>query len=65
MNKKLRRLLHKILTSALVYIAALALPLPPAGKIALFVIAYFIVGFDILKNPSATSATDRYLTKTS
>lgn len=49
MNKKLRRLLHKILTSALVYIAALALPLPPAGKIALFVIAYFIVGFDILK----------------
>lgn len=32
MNKKLRRLLHKILTSALVYIAALALPLPPAGK---------------------------------
>ena len=49
MNKKLRRLLHKILTSALVYIAALALPLPPAGKIALFVVAYFIVGSDILK----------------
>ena len=48
MNKKLRRLLHKILTSALVYIAALALPLPPAGKIALFVVAYFIVGSDIL-----------------
>ena len=49
MNKKLRRLLHKILASALVYIAALALPLPPAGKIVLFVVAYFIVGFDILK----------------
>lgn len=49
MNKKLRRLLHKILTSALVYIAALALPLSPAGKITLFVVAYFIVGSDILK----------------
>lgn len=49
MTPKLKKQLRKIVISALVYILAMSLPLPPLYQLALFVLSYLIVATDILK----------------
>lgn len=49
MTPKLKKQLRKIVISALVYILAMGLPLPPLYQLALFVLSYLIVATDILK----------------
>ena len=49
MTPKLKKQLQKIILSALTYILAFSLPLPPLYQLSLFVVAYLIVATDILK----------------
>ena len=49
MTPKLKKQLQKIILSALTYILALSLPLPPMYQLSLFIVAYLIVATDILK----------------
>ena len=49
MTPKLKKQLQKIILSALTYILALSLPLPPLYQLSLFIVAYLIVATDILK----------------
>ena len=49
MTPKLKKQLRKIILSALTYILALSLPLPPLYQLSLFIVAYLIVATDILK----------------
>ncbi len=48
MNKKLRKKLQKIIISALIFIAAVTLPLPQYIILSLFLLAYLICGGEIL-----------------
>ena len=48
MTKKQRKLLTRILTSAILFVLALMLPLSGPLQLAAFLVPYFVIGWDVL-----------------
>ena len=49
MTKKQKKMLYRILIAAVLFLAAKFVPLPPLLSTLLYFIAYFTVGYDILR----------------
>ncbi len=48
MTKKLKKLLYRIIISGIFFVLAIALPISVYFKLSMFIIAYLIIGHDIL-----------------
>lgn len=63
MNKKQKKMLARIIIAAVMVMLLNLIPVSGIAKLALYLAAYLIIGFDILKKPEKESATVRYSTK--
>lgn len=65
MTRKQRHLLTRIIVAAVLFLAGSLLHLPELAEMAVFLVCYVVVGWDIVWRQSRTSCMDRCLTKIS
>lgn len=64
MSKKQKRMLFRVLASAVLFAVALLLPTEGWLRLFTFLIPYAVIAWDVLWRPCATSPTARSLMKT-
>lgn len=65
MTRKQRHLLTRIIVAAVLFLAGSLLHLPELAEMAVFLVCYVVVGWDIVWKAITTSCMDRCLTKIS
>lgn len=65
MNKKQKKMLTRIIITTVMVIALNLIPTTGILKLALYLAAYLVIGYDILKKPEEVFGTDVFLMRIS